>query len=447
MGLLTRPELTTYPTGRRRRLLLGLAVLANMIGAYEAQIAPVLPLLTRDLDMSLTTYGAISAVAAIAGAFVSVAAGRATDRYGRVRLLVPLMLLTTLCCLGMTLVHSPRDLLVARIVLACVDGAALAATAPLVRDFSPRLGRAQAFSLWTWGPVGANFLAAAIAGLTLPLLHNSWRSQFVIMAAVSLVASLCVAGTLTDLSPELRARVVTADDTAADSDKSAGATAATAPRLSTLLRHPRIWAHIVGIALWLVLYLTLTVYGQVALTDSAGLSAAQASSVLAAFWLVQLVTLLLVGRLSDRLQLRKPFCLGGTAAAVLISGYLVASLGRPTPAPSALMITGALLGAALAVAYAPWMANFSENVEDIDPRLQGSAWGLFGFVSKAIAVAVLVLAPLVVGSGGDWRGWFGIAAASMVLFLPAIAVFQGPWRRAAPAALVPIRADGLSTAP
>jgi hypothetical protein len=100
------------------------------------------------------------------------------------------------------------------------------------------------------------------------------------------------------------------------------------------------------------------------------------------------------------------------------------------------MVTGLLLGGSLALAYSPWMANFSENAEDIDPRLQGSAWGLFAFVTKAIAVLVLLVAPLVVASIG-WSGWLGVTVAGLVVFGVAIPFFQGPWRRSqlpAPAA-------------
>lgn len=142
-------ELDEYPTGARRMKILTMAVLAILIGSYEAQIAPVVPLLLKDLHMTLATYGAVSGAAAIAGAIASILGGRLTDRLGRVRLLVPLMMLTAVCCFVMTLVHSPRDLLLARILLAFVDGVAMASTAPLVRDFSPRLGRAQAFGFWT----------------------------------------------------------------------------------------------------------------------------------------------------------------------------------------------------------------------------------------------------------------------------------------------------------
>jgi hypothetical protein len=96
--------------------------------------------------------------------------------------------------------------------------------------------------------------------------------------------------------------------------------------------------------------------------------------------------------------------------------------------PLALMITGLLLGAGLGVAYGPWMANYSENAEDVDPRLQGSAWGLFSFISKGMAVVVLLVAPRVVGVS-DWRTWIMVSLGAMALFGVAIVFFRGPWRR------------------
>ncbi|MFG1708836.1 MFS transporter [Nonomuraea sp. M3C6] len=416
-------ELDEYPTGARRMKILTMAVLAILIGSYEAQIAPVVPLLLKDLHMTLGTYGAVSGAALVAGAIASALGGRLTDRLGRVRLLVPLMLLTALCCFGMTLAHSPRDLLIARIVLAFVDGVAMASTAPLVRDFSPRLGRAQAFGFWTWGPVGANFLAAAIAGWTLPIFNDSWRSQFVIMGCFSLVISLVIAFNIADLSPELRARIQHTESEAAhvvDLAKPA--------RVRALLARRNIWAHVIGIALWLVLYMTLSLFGQTMLVGALGISTAQASTVMAAFWTLDLVVLVVIGRVSDRIRLRKPFSLVGTVAGVVITGYLAYLLGQDDVSLGLLMIVGALLGGSLAVAYAPWMANYSEDAEDVDPRLQGTAWGLFGFLSKAVAVAALLIIPQVV-EGTSWQTWLLISLGCLVLYIPAIFLFHGPWRR------------------
>ncbi|WP_162794767.1 MFS transporter [Nonomuraea lactucae] len=439
MGLFSVRELDEYPTGARRMKILSMAVLAILIGSYEAQIAPVVPLLLKDLDMSLATYGAVSGTAAVSGAIASALGGRLTDRVGRVRLLVPLMMVTALCCFAMTLVQSPRDLLIARVVLAFVDGMAMASTAPLVRDFSPRLGRAQAFGFWSWGPVGANLLAAAIAGWTLPLFHDSWRSQFVIMGCFSLVISLVIGFNIADLSPELRARIQHSERDAAqvvDLDRPA--------RVRSLFAHRVIWAHVAGISLWLVLFMTLTLFGQVMLVESLGMTAAQASTVMAAFWSLNLITLIVGGRLSDRTQTRKPFVLGGTIAAVVITAYLAFVLGRGDVSTGTLMIVGALLGGSLGVAYAPWMAKYSEDAEDVDPRLQGTAWGLFGFLTKAIAVVGLLVIPRVVAAT-SWQTWLLVALCCLVLFVPAIFLFHGAWRRPSRAvpdvAAVPLKAD------
>jgi predicted MFS family arabinose efflux permease len=415
-------ELDEYPQGLHRLRLLATAVLAILIGSYEAQIAPVVPLLLKDLHISLTTYGSVSAAAAASGAIAAGLGGRLTDHLGRVRLLVPLMMLTAFCCLAMTLVHSTRDLLTVRIVLSFVDGVAIASTAPLVRDFSPRVGRAQAFGFWTWGPVGASLIASALAAWTLPIFHDAWRSQFVIMAAVSFVVSIVIAANVADLSPELRARI---QQTERKVVRAADAKARAS--VWELLRHKRIWAHAVGIALWLVLYVTIAVYGQTALVQSFGISTARASGIMTTFWILDLAVLIAIGRLSDRLQLRKPFMIAGTLAAVVAAGYLIALMGRDSVSTGQIMLAGTLLGASLAVAYSPWMAGYSEDAEDIDPRLQGTAWGIYGFLTRAIAVLVLLAVPRVVAAH-DWQTWLTVAASCLLLFVPAVFLFGGPWR-------------------
>ncbi|MCI2418816.1 MFS transporter [Saccharopolyspora sp. K220] len=405
--------------------ILAMAVLASLIGSYEGQIAPVVPLLLDDLDMSLVTYGSVSALALTVGAVAAMVGGRLTDQFGRVRVLIPLMLLTALACFGMTLVGSPGELLAARAVLSVLDGMVMAATAPLVRDFSPRMGRAQAFGFWTWGPVGANFLAAAIAGLTLPLFNNSWHSQFLIMGSVSLVISLVIAFNIADLTPQLRAQIQQTEHRSL-----AAADIARPVRMRELFGHATMWAHVVGISVWLVLYLTLSLFGQTMLADSFGLSAASASAVMSGFWVLNLGTLIVVGRISDRLQLRKPITAAGTVLAVLMTGYLVVLIGRDSIAIGHLLVAGALLGAGMGAAYGPWMANYSENTEDIDPRLQGSAWGVYSFLTRAMAVVVLFLLPRVV-EAASWSLWLSIGLVCMVLFLPVMLLFRGPWRRPA----------------
>lgn len=416
-------ELDEYPTGLRRIWILAMVVLAILIGSYEAEISPVVPLLLKDLHMTLATYGSLSAIAVVVGAVVSIVGGRAVDHYGRVRLLTPFLLATGFLCFATTLAHTAVQLLIARIVLGIVDGIALAGTAPLIRDFTPRMGRAQGFGFWTWGPVGANYLVAAIAGLTLPIFHDSWRSQFIIMGCISLVFSVVIVFNIRDLSPELRDRIRQTEHREikiADVDGPS--------RVRALLARPSMWAHTIGISLWLVLYLTLLLYGPTMLTQAFRMDAATAASIMSYFWILNLATLIIIGRISDKLQLRKPLSVIGTVAAAIIAFYLWHLVAVGTASHLQLGITGALLGGALGIAYCPWMANFSEDAENIDPRLQGTAWGMYGFMSKAVAVIVLLILPQIVAAGG-WSTWLVVANICMLLFIPSTLFFYGPWRR------------------
>ncbi|WP_219418300.1 hypothetical protein [Pseudonocardia nigra] len=80
----------------------------------------------------------------------------------------------------------------------------------------------------------------------------------------------------------------------------------------------------------------------------------------------------------------------------------------------------------------------------VDPRLQGTAWGLFSFLVKAMAVVVLLVVPHVVAAT-SWQAWLGVTVVCMALFGVAICFFGGPWRRPAAAAEEPATAAGVRT--
>lgn len=427
MKLFYARSLDDYPVGRRRYLLLLMAVVASLVASYEAQISPVLPLMLKSLSMSLTTYGAIAAASVVAGAVAAVIGGPLADRWGRVTLLVPALLLTGLCDLAMTLAQNPGQLLLLRCVLSFIEGFAATTTAGLIRDFSPRLGRATAYGFWTWGPVGANFMAAAIAGLTLPI-FLTWQSQFLIMGSISIVLSLIVAFNIADLSPALRATVVHSEAEGRAAGRKAGP--ADAGRVRELLGHGHVWAHLIAISSWLVLYETLVYFGPTLLVQSFHISAARAATVMSFFWTLNLGSLILAGWISDRLQLRKPVSLLGAALGTLAMVYLIVRLGA-TASTVEIAAIGAVMGMFLGVAYGPWMAMFSENLEDIRPSLQATGWGLYGFAVRVMVVLLVLIAPVVVAATHGWMVWLIIATVFEAAYMPAILAFRGPWRRAA----------------
>ncbi|MGP3965959.1 MFS transporter [Nonomuraea sp. 3N208] len=416
-------ELGVYPIGRRRIFLLSIAVLASLVANFETTIATILPLLMDDLGMSLTVYGQIAALSVLVGGLSAGFGGILSDRWGRVTILVPTLTITAACNFLLATVDSVAGLFWIRCLMLFIEGAGITITASLVRDFSPRMGRAQAFAFWTWGPVGASFLASFIAGFTLPLFGNAWQSQAIIMGFVSLAMCAVIIWKIAEPSAALRAEVL-------ESEMAVQAEGQTQHgRVRELLRHPHLWAHVLGNTGWQVLYWTFAIFGQTILTGAFGMDPAAANRVVALGIVLNAVAVVAVGRVSDRIQLRKPFTAVGTVLTVAMLAYFITLIG-PGVSAAHVTVVYALLYLFMGVAYVPWMANFSENAEDVESRLQGSALGIWGMVVRVMIVVLLVVSPMVVETGG-WQTWLGVALAGQVVFLVSMVAFKGRWRTAA----------------
>ena len=415
-------ELSVYPVGRRRVWLLAIAVLASLIANFETTIATILPLLQRDLHMSLEVYGLIAAASVLVGGLSAGFGGILSDRWGRVTILVPTLTVTAACNFLLATVDSVSGLFMVRCLMLFIEGAGITITASLVRDFSPRLGRAQAFAFWTWGPVGASFLASFIAGFTLPMFGNAWQSQAIIMGIVSLVLCAVVIWQIAEPSAALRAQVMQHEEAVVSEVK------IDPGKVRELFRHPHLWAHVFGNTGWQVLYWTFAIFGQTILAgDAFGMETAQANRVVALGILLNALAVIVVGRISDRLRLRKPFTAVGIVLTIATLAYFISLVGTGATVGRVTLVY-AILFLVLGVAYVPWMANFSEDAEDVDPRLQGAALGLWGMVVRVMIVCLLVISPMVVNAGG-WGTWLWVALAGQVVFLASLAAFKGSWRR------------------
>jgi MFS family permease len=426
VALLSR-QLDTYPTGGYRIWLLFIAILANFIASYESQIAPVLPLLLNDLNMDLHQYGVLSAISILAAALSSLLFGPLADRYGRVKFLVPSLFLTAVCVYGMALVETISQLFILRVVLSFVDGVAFGMTAGLVRDFSPRMGRALAYGFWTFGPVGSNFFASAVAGWTLPV-YGHWQSQFYIAGTVALISSIVILFAIRDLSPQLRSRIIHNKESMEEvnarpvrserkDEKS---------RIKQILGVPHLWLSSVGISIFLLTYFTMAGFGPKILVDAFGYEAHQAAGIAKYFWLLNLLTLLVAGWVSDRLQLRKIVSLFGAVGFGLFMIFFIGLFGTQV-SEGQMIVYVSILGALLGITYGPWNALFSENAEDFNASLVSSAWGLHGCIIRVVPVVMNLVLPSVVASGG-WHMWLTVAVAlGVIVYIPLLLLAKGPW--------------------
>ncbi len=156
-----------YPGNARRILYLALAVIATITLYYESYtLASVAPLVQAQFKLSLANYVYALVLGNILGA-VSAIIGSFSDRIGRGNLIVYGLLVTAICTLALSLAGVLPAFLILYWVLGFIEGIILTVTPALVRDFSPRLGRAAAMGFWTVGPVGGSVLATFVANQTL----------------------------------------------------------------------------------------------------------------------------------------------------------------------------------------------------------------------------------------------------------------------------------------
>ena len=395
---LWRRQLDHYPDTRPRMTYLAIVVLAT-IALYYAFYIPgaVSPSIIAHFGMTFSTYVYLIVIANAVGAFGSLAAGLA-DRWGRANLVAyGLVIVGLLVLFGVP--NAPNTFTYGLLfaIIGVVEGVILVATPALVRDFSPQLGRASAMGFWTLGPVLGSLVVAVVSSNTLSHLP-AWQDQFIICGIVILVvAAIAVIG-LRELSPQLRDQLmVSMRDRALIEARARGLD------VKTLTEHP--WRQmlrldIIGsafaISVFLIIYYTAVGFFTVYFTTLHGFSLSTANSIGNWFWAFDAAALIVIGIISDRVGVRKPFMVLGAVGAIVMT-IVFLNLGHGTTyATFALVIS--ILAVFLAIAYAPWMASYTETIEKHNPALVATGLAVWGWIIRAVIAVSLLVLPAVVSS-------------------------------------------------
>ncbi len=420
-GFVAARTLEEYPRGAHRWLLLMLTVLASILGAYEFQLAPLLPLLLPEIHMSTIAYGWFITFAVLISAISAFFGGPLADRYGRVVIIDFCLGAVTILLFLNLFIHNIVSFVIIRTLMSVVGGLMAGAGAALIRDMSPRLSRALAFGLLTIGPVGANFLANYIAGRTLPTFHT-WQSQIWIAGFLAIAMYAPIFLWLKDLSPALRLRIFRSE--LAEMEAKGRVPAAselpsgTVDAFTRLLGHLEVWLLVFGVVANLTLYFTIQPFGPLMFTQAFHYSPAEAASMNAYFWLANLAALVITGVVSDRLQARKPIAIIGGLLSCALLVWWIPTFGRTLPRAT-MTIAASTLGCFLAIGYVPWAAQFSETLEDVSPALQATGWAFFGLVARGWA-AIAAPLTLYVAAHQGWAMWIKVSLAGMVVYLIAM---------------------------
>jgi len=393
-------ELTSYPDNSRRYLYLGIVVLATISLYYQLYVvfAVATPIIVH-YDMSFTFFIYVSVVANLVGAFASLLAGLG-DRWGRANMVIYGLLITGLL-VTFAVPNAPNKemFMLLSAVVGFVEGIILVATPALVRDFSPQLGRATAMGYWTMGPVIGSLVVTVVTSNSF---HGSttWQDEIVYSGISGLVVFVLALALLKELSPRLRDQImVSLRDRAVIEARAKGLDPEAALKGSwrQMLR-----LDIVGsafaISVFLLLYFAAVGSAVIYFTTVFGYSVSRANAVLNWYWAANAVSLVVVGLLSDRLKVRKPFMLIGALASIVVLILFALRATEPTTGYYHFAFLVVLIGVFGGFTYAPWMAGFTETVEKHNPAATATGLAIWGWIIRIVVSVSAACLPLVVTS-------------------------------------------------
>nr|MDT0665073.1 hypothetical protein [Micromonospora sp. DSM 115978] len=113
-------------------------------------------------------------------------------------------------------------------------------------------------------------------------------------------------------------------------------------------------------------------------------------------WGSQAASLVLVGLLSDRLRVRKPFMLLGAVGAAVCTVLLISRTSQPDTSYYTFVAILVPLALSLGLTFAPWMAGFTETIERRNPALTATGLSLWGLIVRTVVTLSTFLLPYVV---------------------------------------------------
>jgi ACS family D-galactonate transporter-like MFS transporter len=135
--------------------------------------------------------------------------------------------------------------------------------------------------------------------------------------------------------------------------------------------------------------------------------------------------------------------IGGVIAAVMVVVYLEQAGHHPSYYTVALML--ALLSLGLGIAFAPWMASFTETVEARNPALTATGLAIWGWIQRIVVFVSFLIIPAVVSTVTPLVTYGPTVQADVAAYAPEIAFAQAHPAVVADAQKVPANVIATAT--
>jgi MFS family permease len=357
----------------------------------------VAPQILNYYDITIKFYLFAAVLGLVFGAAATILGGLA-DRVGRVNLVAYGLLIVGFLVAAVQ-PHMPNKWAFAAVgsLVGFVEGVILVATPALMRDFSPRMGRAMAMGFWALGPVLGSLCAAEVSSHTLGHL-KAWQDQFTIAGVVGLAVGVIVVYTLRELDPPLRDQIMVSLQ-----DRALVEAGAKGIDVNAAIRQPwkqmvtaRIVTSAFAISVFLMFYYVLVGALVIYLETTYQYSGSKANSVANWVWVIDAVALVTFGFFSDRLRVRKPFMFVGGIGSLVATFVFLSQATHSSTSAHTLTVILCVQTTFGAMVFAPWMAGFTESVEDRNPALMATGLAVSGGVLRIVIGVTIFLFPFVV---------------------------------------------------
>jgi len=392
-----RRQLHRYPRTLPRFGYLMIVMLTTITLYYLYYVeGAVTPKMLPYYHMSFQYFLYILVVSNAIGAF-SAFIGGLSDKIGRANLTIYGTLLVGLVQLYVPHIHSEFGFAIAYCIIGFVEGVILVSTPALMRDFSPQLGRGAAMGFWALGPTMGALAASEVATRTLPHL-GVWQDQFNISGVVCIGIVVISFFLLRELSPQLRDQLMVSEKERTLVEARAmgiDVEKATAHPLRSMMK-PDLIISSFAIAVFLLVYYAsvsvLTIYWVVVFNRSTP----DANGINVWYAAVTSGALLFFGFVSDRLRVRKPLMLAGAAGSIVVMIFVILQAGHPHTGYYSNVLVIALLAVTVGLAYCPWMAGYTEQVEHRNPALTASGLAVWGWILRIVVAVSFIVLPRVI---------------------------------------------------
>lgn len=392
-------ELHAYPKPRTRLACLGIVVLATIILYYQFYLSGAIAThILLDFHMSFTYYVNISVVGYLLGALASFATGF-SDRYGRANIIsVGLLVVGLLCLVGIPNAGSKLTFGILFVLIGVVEGVILVATPAIIRDFSPQLGRASAMGFWTLGPVLGSLAVAIQVSATSDT--TPWQDHYIAAGIVGIIVAVIAFFFLRELAPELRDQLmVSAHDRLLVEARAQGVD------VEASLRHPYrqmlkpdIILSAFAISVFLLIYYIAVGFFPIYFQTIFGFTQSTANELGDWNWAFNAAALLIVGFVSDFFRVRKPFMVIGAVGSIIFTIIFLTRATHPHTTYTNFVWILIGLSCCLGIAYAPWMASFTETVERRNPALVATGLSVWGLIIRLVIAISIFFVPHVVST-------------------------------------------------